>query len=228
MAAFVACTKVENGSAGSATVSVSSTAGNALFAPAGVANSVAASYTTSGGGTWTTDVNVQASSLEVGIASCPSATGGAQNITCASTNGGAISAFVHEFSGMATSSIKDVGGTSNSGTGTSQSTTSLTNTNASDVFIAVFVDLSAIVETITQTGTGWTTATNGSEPDGATKMAASSGYKIVSTAAAQSDTWTTSDSIGWLSISAAYKQAAATGKAFPIFTRPNYQYVRRR
>lgn len=213
-AAFVKVTKIENGASASASGSVSSTAANALFALVNEYNPGAGTLTVSGGGTWTTDGSTAALNLlKAAFASTPSATGGAQTITTTFSAGGGTTSFILEFSGMATSSILDaMMSAGNSGTTATPTSPALTNVQADAVFLAATVTDSGGTLTWSSTGTGWTLPAGGSEPDGTSQLTAAVGYKIVASAASQTETWGIGGTTpGWCAGIASYKVAAAGG-----------------
>lgn len=222
MAAFVKVTKVQNGGGASASASVSSTASNALFSVGADFGdfSSAPTYTVSGGGTWTSDGTAKSagttSNSSVGMASCPSATGGAQTITCTfSAAAFGTTNWVYEFSGMASSSIRDVIGTGNTGTVSPESTESLTNTNANDVMLAVSSDQTSPPTTYGSPSNSWTTPSGGTETDGSTQTTGASAYKIVSASASQSTSITINSSATWEMLIAGYKQASGAAQDTP-------------
>jgi hypothetical protein len=227
-ALFVKVTEI-GGAGASVAVSVTSTAGNALLATCGTTIGVASTLTVSGGGTWTTDYDVDVAAVvhDAGFASCPSATGGAQTITVAFTTGASSTSFILEFSGMPSSSMFEANGTTNSGTVTAPtgnvtlSTQALTNSNATDVFVAYVRVANSGGSTWSSTGTGWTLPAGGSDTGAGSPDAAACGYQIVSTAAAQTESWQFNDPGSahadlWLAIIGCYKQAGAGGGA-PAF-----------
>lgn len=214
VAAFVKVTKIQNPGGNSQGLAVTSTASNALFVVASgyYSGTVGTpTFSVSGGGTWTADGNNNqhigtTDNFVTGFASCPSATGGSHTITI--TFGvaiGSFTGFVYEFSGMATSSILDTLGTGTQGAASPVSTTALTNAGQPAVFLAIGGTLSSGGETQTSTGTGWTMPAGGNETNGAAQVTIVTGYKIVSTVAAQTETWTDSPSVPWASLIAAYK-----------------------
>ena len=107
-----------------------------------------------------------------------------------------------EMSGVATVSLVDGSVATNYANSSSGSTGSYSNTNANDVIIACCGNLGSLP---TSTGSGWTALTGVS---GASDSLACA-YKIVSSAAAQSETWTTTGN-PWSSLIIGLK-AAATG-----------------
>lgn len=220
--AFVAVTKVQSSTSSSAANSVTSTAGNALFCVAAsfCGTTTGSALAASGGGTWTsdtsqTDVNDTNNKFKGLIASCPSATGGAQTVTVSNGNANGVTAFVYEFSGNVTSSIRDATSPAvNAGTSTSVSTNTLANVTAAAVFVAMFTNADgANPATVTGTGSGWTYPAGAKETNGTTFQVLGSGYKIASSVVTESSTWTDGN-FRWDGLIAVYKAAAAAG-AFP-------------
>lgn len=213
--AFVTATRIQASTGGSASGTVTGTAGNCWL---GVAGSVgAAAYTFSGGGTWTRDIDgANGTTAHISISSAPNITGGSQTVTV--SGGGAnahIVGIIQEFSGLPTSSVLDstppavaVGGSS-----TSATTNSETNSNANAVFIAGVADnIGTTTSTLTGNTAGWTYNPNTTDQtNGSSFIACGTGYQIVSSVAAQSSNWTISSS-KWAAAIAAYK--AATAVAF--------------
>lgn len=212
-AAFVVCTKLENGSGDSASASVTATASNALIMAAADFNSttISPTYTVSGGGTWTTDDTVAwnaASGYVIGYASTPSATGGTNTVTAAFTAGVAITAFCLEFSGMATINILDAAGTTNTGTVSPESSQSQTNSNATDVMLASAFDGLSTGGSYGAASNSWAIPTNGSETNN-NFITGWTAYKIVSVSAGQSTSVAvTGTTLDWYSLIMAYKQAS--------------------
>jgi hypothetical protein len=211
--AFVKCTELTGGT-NSASGTVSATAGNALivvllvFAPStNVFNSA------TGGGTWTINVNGTASSLatKVGIASCPSATGGSNTMTFNFAGGSGVTAFVAEFSGLKPSGIFEAAGTDATGTSTTPATGALTNTQATAVKVAGAVIDATNNTAWTSTGSGYVLPTNGSEPDGVTFLIAALSYKICSVSASDTETWSRAGSNPWRGNQATYLDTPVTG-----------------
>ncbi len=224
MASFVAVTELVNTTGASASGSVSSTASNALIGlgydfryNSGGAVTADSAMAVTGGGSWT-DHGLASStsgvpiSLSVAGSSTPSATGGTQTIT-ATFSGGAgafvgCALFVHEFSGMATSSMLDsIDTTGAHATSTTITTPAKTNANASDVFFAVFETESTGTETLATTGSGWLSPT-GSTDGAGTSVTGGTAYKIVSTSASQTETWSNSESVPYEATIMCFKQAA--------------------
>jgi hypothetical protein len=227
--AFVQATELRGQSNNPVSGSVSSTAGNALFALiiSAVDTNALQTATVSGGGTWTTDKRLESNTpgynCQISFASCPSATGGAQTITVsvANTTTGGTTAFILEFSNMAAASMADVFDTAlhASGTGTTTITTNaLTNTNANDVFLAAFGTASSVTETFGSTGSGWTMPSGGFEGDAAW-ITGACGYKLVSATGSQTQTWSNSQSDPYASMIGCYKQGAAPPQDTPELRR---------
>lgn len=216
--AFIAVTKIENGGGAAASGSVGTPgAGNALLhAGAGSTNSATTLVVTDGHNTWTTDggaIPVAGSALAMAFASTPNVTAVATSVTCTwnSSTFVGFTSFIYEFSGVPTSSLFDVAGTQNVGTGTAVATAALLNTNTNDVFLGVFGNNSgANPSAISSTGSGWTLPVGGSETNGSAFLVAGSGYKTVATNASETETWTdTNDQ--WAARAAAYRTNAAAG-----------------
>ena len=214
--AFVKVTELRAGS-GSASGTVTATAGNALIVcVASFQISGSGVLTVSGGGTWTTNRSgTMTSALQNFFASCPSATGGSATITASVTNSGAVTAFVYEFSGMAPSSMYEGAASSTNGNGATKTTGALTNTQANALKLAITgVDSGATVA-FTSTGTGWTMPSGtfpstGSEPD-ATWCVAASAYKIVSASQSDTEAWTRTGADNWVADIATYLAPAGGG-----------------
>jgi hypothetical protein len=208
---FVQCTKLVSASTNSASGTVSATAGNALIACTnGFGLQLLSSV--SGGGTWTVNLaGVSVNTMCTGFASCLSATGGSATITVAYQAGGAaVTAFILEFSGVATSSAFEAAGTQTSGTGTTKTSPALTNTGANAVKVAVTSVDSPGSAAFSSTGTGWTLPANGEE-DSSANLVAACAYKIVSASQSDTETWTRTGSDNWVSQIATYLQAAGGG-----------------
>lgn len=235
-AAFVAVTELVNGSGLSASGSVSSTASNALIGlgynfryNSGSACNADTAMAVSGGGTWTNHGLASTNTagnipVTVAASSTPSATGGTQTITATwsggtgAFDGGAI--FVYEFSGMATSSLLDSLDTSgNTATSSTITSPAKTNANASDVFFAVFETVSGANETIASTGSGWTLPTGGYDGS-VSSVTGGTAYKIVSTSASQTETWSNTESVPYLATIVCFKQAATTQDTPELRGRP--------
>jgi hypothetical protein len=203
--AFVQCTELRSGT-GTASGTVTATAGNALIAcVCEYQPSTNGVLTVSGGGTWTTNLNgTRFSFVEAALASCPSATGGSNTISVTATNAGAITAFILEFSGMATSSMFEAAGATSNGTATTKTTSALTNTAANAVKIAVVALDGGGNTAWASLGTGWTMPTNGSEPDGTSWFNGASGYKIVSASQSDTESWSRTGTETWAAEIATY------------------------
>jgi hypothetical protein len=209
---------------------VSSTAGNQLIAVVvEYAPSTNVLSSVSGGGTWTVNANGTTTSIlmKVGFASCPSATGGSQTITVTWASGSGTTAFILEFSGLQASPIFEGAGSQASGTSTTPTTNALSNTQASAVKIAGAVIDATNNAAWTSTGTGWTLPTNGSEPDGVSWLIAACGYKIVTSAQSDTESWSRSGSNAWQANITTYLTATAATVAPPPFRRP-YRFFRKR
>jgi hypothetical protein len=228
-AAFVKVTELRSGASNAASGSVASTAGNALFVGSVAYYSGALanpSLVVSGGGTWTIDkrddehFSATNDDIIAGWASCPSAPGGTQTITVTWGTGFAVTAFVFEFSGMVTAQpMLDVAGAGNQNTtGSPITAPSLTSLNAADVFLSICSIYGASsANTPTSTGTGWTQPagtfpTIGYEQDNTAFVASGTGYKIVSSAGPQQQSWTVLNGpTAATALSVCYKQAAGGG-----------------
>lgn len=227
-AAFVACTKLQNPSGASVGGSVSATASNALFAMSGAYFFGATStptYTVSGGGTWTTDGrdNQHYASNDdecQAFASCPVATGGTNTVTV--TWGSPVvqfTAYVYEFSGMATSSILDVSPTGKQGSISPLSTNAMTNVTANAVFMAVASTLSsASTEVFASTGSGWAATPTGGSEGSSAQLTGTTGYAIVSTIASRTESWTDDHDFPWANYIICYKQAGPAAFVVPHMT----------
>lgn len=225
MGAFVKvteCRQTSGGSIHSYTASVTSTAGNALFGLCGVYYTGAnqnPTFTLSGGGTWTTDkVDNQHftstnDNIASALASCPSATGGTQTLTftwgITDNTFNIFTAWVYEFSGMA-NPVLDAAGTGTQGAASPVTTNAQTNTNANDVMFGFGYTYSSGVETHGSPGNSWIMPAGGDETDGTNFLTGVTAYKIVSSSASQSTSWTDSPSVAWTSLIGAYKQAPVT------------------
>lgn len=214
-AVFVACTRLPVGGSGVSSGSVTSTAGNALIMLAtgyytGTVGSP--SLTASGGGTWVTDgtdnqhFTSTNDNFVLGFASCASATGGTQTITCTFPSTVGAQAYVYEFSGMApANSMLDTLGTGAQVSANPLATSSLTNANANAVFMAVGFTYASANVTYGSPTNSWTTPTNGSDGN-STDNTTVTAYKIVSTVASDSTGWTVSASEKGSTFIAVYKQ----------------------
>jgi hypothetical protein len=221
--AFVAVTKVQASTGASASGTVTTTAANAMLCCAAsyCGTTTGSALAASGGGTWTTDTSVtdtnDANNKFKGlIASCPSATGGAQTVTISNGNASGATAFVYEFSGNVTSSIRDAASPAVAvGTSTAPLTNSLSNTTADAVFVAMFTNADGgNPATNTGGGTGWTYPAGGKETNGATFQILGSGYKIVSSVAGETSSWTAGN-FRWDALIAVYKAAGGAAAADP-------------
>jgi hypothetical protein len=226
-AAFVKCTLLQSTTSGTASGAVTSTAGNALIIGTGAYYAGAAASPTlsvSGGGTWTSNTtnNQHFTSTNdnfvLGFASCPSATGGSQTITVTWAGGPTYTvstAYVYEFSGMASSSMLDVAGTGQQGSTSPIASTSLTSTNAADAFLMVSGTYTGSSSDTYGTPTNsWTTPTNGSQPSN-TGFSGVSAYRIVTAAGANSTSVSVTPSEPWASLIVCYK-AAPTGTTYNL------------
>lgn len=220
MATFVKATKIENASSGTASASVAATAGNALMVVSADYGASAPTLTVSGGGTWTTDAHTATDAgtgYTIGLASCPSATGGANTITVAWSAGSANTSFCLEFTGMA-NPVLDAVGTTNAATSANEATASQTNSNASDVMVGTGFDAAGGVPTYTPNNS-WTIPTNGSETNSATYITGWAAYRIVSSSASQNTTVTNGapgQSVAYYTLIAAYKQAGGGPTTYPL------------
>lgn len=228
---FVKVTEIRNGAGQTATGAVTWTTGNALFAAmAGFSTSTITGYAVTNGGTWTTDATQAAvSSIGSGLASNPSATGTGATVQAQVNGTGAsgITAFIYEFSGMLSSGILDAVGVATSGNSATCTTPALTNVQADAVYVAAYSSDSFVAGASSSTGTGWVMPAGGSELDGTTQLAAGSAYKIVSSVAAQTETWTIT-SAHWAANTCSYMAvAAAAAITLPLLPPPvRFQFAR--
>lgn len=219
--AFVKITKLQSSTGSTCSGSVSSTATNALFCGASsyCGTTTGSQLAASGGGTWAgdtsvTDVSDTSNKFKGLIASCPSATGGSNTITVSNGNANGVTAFIYEFSGNATSSMRDATSPAvAAGTGTTATSGSLSNVTANALFFAAMTNASgANPATVTGTSSGWTYPAGGVETNGSTFQTLGTGYKIVSVTGAETSAWTI-NSVRWDAMIAVYK--AAGGAAAP-------------
>jgi len=209
---FQNVTKLESSSGHNVSGSVTSTAGNALFAVVGSrGTNPTADPSVSGGGTWTSDSATHTAGGSVGISSNPNSLGGTQTITATITGQSShgVVLFVYEFSGNPQSNIKDANSPAiNSGTSAAATSNSLSNVTASALFIVGMADNNtSSTSTVTGTGSGFTYPSGGKETNASTFTAVSSGYRIVSSVVSASDAVTITSS-SWLDAIAVYKAAA--------------------
>lgn len=216
--AAVAATKLAANSGTSVTAAVSATAGNALLVSMNAYNGVSMTVTRTGD-TYTTDTNgATAGAVDfqrVGIASAPNVAGGSVNMTVAGGTGtSGVVAFAMEFSGLATSSIRDATSPAiKTASSTSATSNSLTNATADAVYVvAVGSESGANPVTITATGswTGAIGATTMTETNGTIRPCGGGAYQIVASAAARNGAWTVTNA-QWGAVAAVYKMAAAGG-----------------
>jgi hypothetical protein len=223
---FVAVTKIQAGTGNGVSASVSSTAGNALFAAGSAyeAANTSNTLTISGGGTWTVDhstnygvgAGAQAANL---LASCPSATGGAQTVTISGGNGSGAAAGIYEFSGNPPSSILDSTPPAVA-TGNSASATTNTETNVQTqaLFLGVVgLNVPSGLSSITGTSTGWTYPAGAQETDGNNFWCWGSGYKIANAVGTESSNWTVTTN-PWGASIACYKAPVVAASNLPVFS----------
>lgn len=229
--AFVKATKIESGTGTSWGGTVTATAGNLLLSGAvtsyGLVGTGINTTDASGGNTWTRDANGANTFASQGgsknafsISSAPNATGGTYSVTFtpqggSSPTGGTGS--VYEFSGAPTASPNDATSPAlaTGDPSTTALTGSLTNTTANAVFLAMFGgNLTTGTSTVTGAGTGWTYPANGLETNATSFLVLGSGYKIVSSVAGETSSWTIT-SQGWGALIAVYKAAAAAASQVP-------------
>lgn len=216
----IAVTKLESNTGTTASGSVSSTAGNALFSGAAVyeTGGTAATITTSGGGTWTRDssttaipISASINTMGAAISSCPSATGGSQTITLTRSAGSTgVIGFIYEFVGNPRSGISDATSPAvKTGTSTTVTSNTLANVTTNALFISVMVDDDgANPSTLTGTASGWTFPAGGKETDGSSYLPVATGYKIVSSVVTENSAWTVTSS-NWGALIAVYKGIGA-------------------
>ena len=212
MAAFVAVTEIASNSSASASASVTATASDALIVIAAEYNATSPTMTVSVGGTWTTDQNTATdtggsrTNYTIGLASCPSATGGTNTVTVSWSAGSLVTSFLMEFSGMA-NPVLDAVGSTNAAISSSPSTASQTNANANDVMVAGIFDGAASNPSFSAPTNSWTLPTGGQE-DNASIVTGCVVYKIVSASATQSVSVTNNQLDPYYSLIAAYKQGS--------------------
>lgn len=210
--AWVKSSKIEGSYGTSTSGTVTGTAGNGWVACIGGYEG-STTMSVSGGGTWATDSTENGTAYQsAGLASAPNITGGSQTVTATVTSANGVTCIVHEFSGLATSSMLDGTASPASSDSTSTAVTnSYTNVNASALFVAATTQLGSAVSVFTGTTSGWTyNPSNTDETDGNSYQVIGTGYLIASTTASRNSSWTI-NSTHWRALLAAYKGAAAPG-----------------
>lgn len=221
--AFVAVTKIENGSGPSASLSIGTPTAGDLLIHCGVGSTNSATtltVTDSQTNTWTTDHAIQVSGAQLApaYASAPNVAGGATTVTVSwnSSTFAGFTSFIQRHNNNPTTGVLDVVGALTQSTDTAVSTGAVTNNTANVVFVAVFGNNSGTNgATITPTGSGWTQPVGGSEPNGSAFLVAATAYKYVTSIGAQTMTWT-DENIQWSARGAAYKVNAAAATFTPL------------
>jgi len=219
---YVGVTEIVSTTGTTASGTVTATAGNALIA------SVAASWNGTpphgagvvarSGDTWTTHLYqvYQPTSFEDGIflASAPNCAGGTVTCTfsCSTANSG-LQGWVLEYSGLPSSAIVDTAASGTAGTSTTPSSASLTNTQATALFVAGIANYDGNnPATLTSTGTGWTRP--GAELNGSLYYPNAIAYKEVSSIAAQQQTYTTANN-QWVMVIGSFKVGGGAAQDTP-------------
>ena len=214
--AYVGVTEIKSSTGSTASGTVTATAGNALLATVAASNDGTPHGTSTvarTGDTWTTHF-YQEYPLNnhdgIYLASAPNCAGGAVTCTFSCTTGaGGMMGWVLEYSGLPTSSIVDTTANGNAASVTTASTPSLTNTQATALFIAGIANYDGgNPATITSTGSGWTVA--GSELNGALYYPNAIAYKEVTSIAAQQETFTVG-SFMWATVIGSFKIGGTSG-----------------
>lgn len=214
-ASYVKGTVIQSATGNNCSGPVTSTAGNALICGGSSDNPTPTNPTITGGGiaTWTKDASgsYNGAGAAASISSGPSSSGGTNTLTATASGTSGATAIVHEWSGLPSSgTLSDAASPAiKTGSATPASTNSLTNVSANAVFVAWVSDITgANPATVTSTGSGWTLPSDAVNTNGTTGDACGLAYKIVSSVAAQSESWTI-DSTQWGALIAVYKQAAS-------------------
>lgn len=221
---------------------LTATAGNALLTGGAgyVGGATGAWSVTRSGDTFTTDTEggtdspLTISSNWAGLASAPNVGAGGTDLVASCTNGNGIAVFAFEVSGLPTSGIRDAASPAIArGNSTAPASNNLTNVTANAIFIGVNADESGANPATETPGTGWTDTVGGTTMtnlNGSNSPVCAEEYKIVSSVAAQSATWTI-DTNKWGAIIGVYKASGAafdpatiadllTQKSLPAWSRP--------
>lgn len=217
----MAATVVQSSStnAGSSTTSLARafasnvTAGNAIVV-AGETQSNAQSTTSvtdTRSNTYTRDAYADggATNRKMGLYSAPNTTAGACTVTL-DADTGYHTIFIYEVSGLATSAMLDVAGTS-TGNAAAMAGPTLNTGNANDWIIAAVCQ--GNLSTTPTVSSGWTL---GEIQTNATNMPGATAYRAVTATGSYANTFTYSAIDNYAIASAAYKEAAAGGTTFTL------------
>lgn len=222
----VKASKNSTGSGTTATITgLTATASNALFVGGGsFTGTVSGSaytvtrtgdtYTTNTEGSYPSGVNRN----HIGIASAPNVVAGGADCTLSITNGGGVSVFAMEFSGLPSSGLSDAASPAVA-TGSSAAATSnaLTNVTPDALYIGVCGSGSGSVAATMTAGSGFTDTIGGvtaTVTNGSTNQVAGMAYLIVASTASRTVSWTV-DNAEWTAAIAVYKAAGGAAIVRP-------------